>query len=78
MSNIYDLVIIGGGLMGCATAYYYQKLNPNHKVIIIERNELCSAATSRAAALITIVRSKKEFIPLSLETYDAIEELRCV
>ena len=75
MSNMYDLVIIGGGLMGCATAYYYQKLNPSHKVIIIERNELCSAATSRAAALITIVRSKKEFIPLSLETYNAIEEL---
>ena len=75
MNNKYDLVIIGGGLMGCSTAYYYQKLNPKHKVVIIERNELCSAATSRAAALITIIRSKREFIPLSLETYSVIQEL---
>lgn len=78
MDNSYDIVIIGGGLMGCATAYYYQKVHPHHKVVILERNEICSAATSRAAALITIIRSKKEFIPLSIETYKAIEELESV
>lgn len=70
-----DVVIIGGGIFGCAIAYYYTKYNPGKKVIIIERNEICNAATSRAAALITRIRHKKYFIPLSLETYHAIAQM---
>ncbi|MGN6490475.1 MAG: NAD(P)/FAD-dependent oxidoreductase [Agriterribacter sp.] len=70
-----DLLIIGGGLFGCAVAYYYTRNNPGKKVLLLERNELCNAATSRAAALITLIRAKKQFIPLSLETYKVIPEL---
>ncbi len=70
-----DTIIIGGGLFGCAIAYYYTRNNTGKKVIVLERNELCNAATSRAAALITKIRMKKHFIPLSLETYKAIPEL---
>ena len=36
---------------------------------------LCNAATSRAAALITKIRAKKYFIPLSFETYRVIPEM---
>jgi sarcosine oxidase, subunit beta len=75
MTKIYDLLIVGGGIMGCSVAYYYKRMNPHHRVLLLERTELCHAATSRSAALITIVRSKKEFIPLSLETYAAIHDL---
>ncbi|PSL44322.1 4-methylaminobutanoate oxidase (formaldehyde-forming) [Chitinophaga niastensis] len=67
-----DVVIIGGGIFGCAIAYYYTRDNPGEKIIVLERNELCNAATSRAAALMTRIRSKKAFIPLSLETYNAV------
>ncbi|HLK31102.1 MAG TPA: FAD-binding oxidoreductase [Puia sp.] len=70
-----DVVIIGGGLFGCAIAYYYTKNNPGKKIIILERNEICNSATSRAAALITLIRSKKHFIPLSMETYRAIDDM---
>jgi 4-methylaminobutanoate oxidase (formaldehyde-forming) len=70
-----NVVIVGGGLFGCAIAYYYSRNNPEKKVIVLERQALCSSATSRAAALITRVRSKKNFIPLSLETYHAIKEM---
>jgi 4-methylaminobutanoate oxidase (formaldehyde-forming) len=70
-----DTIIIGGGLFGCAIAYYYTRNNTGKKVIVLERNELCNAATSRAAALITKIRMKKHFIPLSLETYKVIPEL---
>ncbi|HVM87688.1 MAG TPA: FAD-binding oxidoreductase [Puia sp.] len=70
-----DVVIIGGGLFGCAIAYYYTKNNPGKKIIVLERNEICNSATSRAAALITRIRSKKHFIPLSLETYRAIGDM---
>lgn len=70
-----NVVIIGGGIFGCAIAYYYTKNNPGKKIVVLERNELCNAATSRAAALMTIIRSKRSYIPLSLETYKAVEEM---
>ncbi|MDP4284935.1 MAG: FAD-binding oxidoreductase [Bacteroidota bacterium] len=70
-----DVVVIGGGIFGCAIAYYYTKNNPGKKIIVLERNELCNSATSRAAALMTIVRSKRSYIPLSLETYKAVADM---
>ena len=70
-----DVVVIGGGIFGCAIAYYYTKNNPGKKIVVLERNELCNSATSRAAALMTIVRSKRPYIPLSLETYQAVADM---
>lgn len=67
-----DLIIVGGGVFGCAIAYYYSRDNPGKKVVLLERNGLNSAATSRAAALMTVVRPKRSYIPLSLETYKVI------
>ncbi len=58
-TEMADLIVIGGGIFGCAIAYYYSRNNPSKKIILLERNELCNAATSRAAALMTRVRSKK-------------------
>ena len=74
-SEKVDAIVIGGGIFGCAIAYYYTKNNPGKKIVILERNEICNAATSRAAALVTRIRSKKDFIPLSLETYHAVAEM---
>lgn len=73
-----DVVVVGGGIFGCAIAYYYTRDNPGRKIIILDRNELCHAATSRAAALMTAIRAKTSFIPLSLETYRVIEEMEAM
>ena len=54
-----DVVVIGGGIFGCAIAYYYTRNNPGKKIIVLERNELCNASTSRAASLMTRIRPKK-------------------
>ncbi|OIR13232.1 4-methylaminobutanoate oxidase (formaldehyde-forming) [mine drainage metagenome] len=70
-----DVVIVGGGVFGNSIAYHYAKNNPAKKIIVLERNELCNAATSRAAAMITKIRAKKEFIPLAKQTYVAIDEM---
>ena len=35
-NNTYDVILVGGGVMGCATAYYLLKLNPNLNVAILE------------------------------------------
>jgi sarcosine oxidase subunit beta len=70
-----NVVVIGGGIFGCAIAYYYAKNNSGKKIVVLERNELCNSATSRAAALMTIVRSKRSYIPLSLETYRVVKDM---
>ncbi|WP_169720760.1 NAD(P)/FAD-dependent oxidoreductase [Arenibacter certesii] len=70
-----DLVIVGGGIFGCAIAYYYSKNNPGKNVMLLERNELNNAATSRAAALMTMVRSKRSYIPLTIETFKVAKEM---
>ncbi len=70
-----NVVVIGGGIFGCAIAYYYSRNNPGKKIIVLERNELCNAATSRAAALMNIIRSKRSYIPLSLETYRVVADM---
>lgn len=70
-----DVLVIGGGIFGCSIAYYFTRNHPGKKIIVVERNEICNAATSRAAALMTIVRSKQSYIPLALETYQAVVKL---
>ncbi len=37
-NKIYDAIMVGGGIMGCATAYYLMKKDPNLKVTIIEKD----------------------------------------
>lgn len=70
-----DVVVVGGGIFGCAIAYYYTRNNPGKKIVVLERGEICGAATSRAAALVTRVRGKEQFVPLSMETYRVVEEM---
>jgi 4-methylaminobutanoate oxidase (formaldehyde-forming) len=67
-------VIIGGGVIGLSAAYHLARAAVG-RVVVLERNELASAATSKAAALLTRLRSKPEQIPLVLRTYAAIAEL---
>ncbi|KYP16589.1 FAD-dependent oxidoreductase [Flavihumibacter sp. CACIAM 22H1] len=68
MEQKIDLLIIGGGIWGCAIAYYYSTANPGQNVLVLEQNELNNGATSRAAALLTKVRSNQALIPLAKET----------
>jgi len=47
----YDVILVGGGIMGCATAYYLRKKDPTITVLIIEKDptyEFCSTVLSDA------------------------------
>ena len=37
-TNKYDVIMVGGGVMGCATAYYLLKYDPQVKVAIVEKD----------------------------------------
>ena len=38
IKTTYDAIMVGGGVMGCATAYYLLKKDPQLKVAIIEKD----------------------------------------
>jgi len=68
------VVIIGGGTIGTAVAYYISKLG-DADVTLLDRNFIGSGNTAAAASLITLARSKKSIIPLVKETIAAIETI---
>lgn len=73
-SNHADLAIIGGGIFGCSIAWHYARLGAG-RVILLERDTLAFAATSRAAALLTRARAKTALMPLIAQTYADIAVL---
>ncbi|MBM7702717.1 glycine oxidase ThiO [Metabacillus iocasae] len=50
MNNYYDVLVIGGGIIGCSTAYQLAKQGV--KVAIVERNQIGCEASSAAAGIL--------------------------
>ena len=68
-------VIIGGGIIGCSTAYHLAKLGWRD-VVLIERNKLTSGSTWHAAGLVGQLRTSANITQLlkySVELYDKLE-----
>lgn len=51
MTQSADFVIVGGGLYGCATAYYLAKLGASN-IVLLERGAICSGATAKSCAIL--------------------------
>jgi len=47
--STYDYVVVGGGIVGCSTAYHLKKRNPKTEIAIIERGVFPSGASSKNA-----------------------------
>jgi len=45
----YDFIIIGGGIVGCSTAYHLRQNYPHAKIAILERGMFPSGASSKNA-----------------------------
>ncbi|MFN8495823.1 MAG: FAD-binding oxidoreductase [Caldilineaceae bacterium] len=78
MSNNYDVLIVGGGVMGCATAYYLLKADPNLTVAILEKDATyAKASTPLSDGNMRIQFNLKENIQISqygLEVVKAFAE----
>jgi len=68
-----DVIVIGAGTIGTATAWHLAKRG--NKTLLLDRNQIGSGNTSKAASLMTKVRTKEELIPLIQETYNNIDEI---
>jgi 4-methylaminobutanoate oxidase (formaldehyde-forming) len=73
----YDVVIIGGGVLGGAIAFYLAKRGVEN-ILLLERNSIAQGNSSLAAGLLTRGRFKPALIPMVLETYQAIREVEAV
>src|SRR5690349_6120148 len=68
-------VIIGGGIIGCSTAYHLAKLGWGD-VLLLERQKLTSGSTWHAAGLVGQLRTSANITQLlkySVELYDRLE-----
>lgn len=70
-----EIVIIGGGIIGCSTAYHLAKLG-KRDVLVLERAKLGSGTTWHSAAMVRRLRSTPSLTNLtkySVELYNALE-----
>ena len=68
-------VVIGGGIVGCSTAYHLAR-DHNADVVLIERDRLTSGSTWHAAGLVGQLRSSAAITQLlrySVELYEGLE-----
>lgn len=69
-----QVVIIGGGVVGCSIAYHLTRLGVTD-VLLLERNELASGATARSAGCVLHVRSDLSTTQMVSRTRAAMTEL---
>jgi len=72
---VYDYLVVGGGILGLATAWTLKKQCPQAAVGLVTAGNLCDGTTSQAAALVTQGRSSECAAHLVQETLAAVDAL---
>lgn len=73
-TNNYEVAVIGGGIVGCATAYYLAE--SGLEVIIVEKNSIASGTSSRCDGNVSIVDKDPGFEShMSMVSQELLEEL---
>lgn len=72
-----EVVVMGGGVIGSSVAYHLCRAGRTD-VLVLERNELSSGATARAAGLLLHARSDRNVTKMVTRTRKAITELEAL
>ncbi len=73
----FDVIIAGGGIMGCSTAYYLIRNNPELKVVVIEMDPIYSkASTALSMANIRIQFSLEKNIRISQYAFQVLKHFK--
>ena len=76
MSNndLYDVIVVGGGIMGSSTAFHLMKMDQKLKVAVVERDTTyTSASTTLSMANIRIQFSLKENVQISQHAFEVLD-----
>jgi glycine/D-amino acid oxidase-like deaminating enzyme len=63
----FDVVVIGGGVMGCTTALFLAR--GGMRVALVERDALCRAASGVNAGTLTLNMTRAALIPYALQAF---------
>ena len=74
MQDQAQVVIIGGGIIGCSTAYHLTKMGWKD-VVILEKGELTSGSTWHAAGLVGQLRTERNITRMLQYSVSLYEEL---
>ncbi|MGH6638630.1 MAG: NAD(P)/FAD-dependent oxidoreductase, partial [Polaromonas sp.] len=70
-----EIVIVGGGIAGCSTAYHLAKMGKTN-VLLLEQGKLTSGTTWHAAGLVGQMRPNRNMTQMSrygIELYASLE-----
>ena len=71
-----EIIVVGGGIIGCSTAYHLAKLG-KRDVVLLERSKIGSGTTWHSAAMVRQLRSSNSLTQLarySAELYRSLEQ----
>src|SRR4051794_29537780 len=70
------IVIVGGGVGGCAIAYHLTQLG-ERDVVLVDRNELTSGSTFHSAGLVGQLRGSVSLTRLMMDSVELYRTLDC-
>ncbi len=70
----FDHIIVGGGVIGASVAYHLARKDGG-SILLVERNTLASAASSRAAGMVLQVSTNATKTPLARLTRETVDAL---
>ena len=76
MTEQAEIVIIGGGAIGCAVAYHLAEAGERDVLLLEKESSLAAVTTAQAAGLVGQVRSSVDRVRLamwSVETFGKLE-----
>ena len=76
MKDSARIVLIGGGIIGCSTAYHLAQMGCED-VVLLEKNDLTSGSTWHAAGLVGQLRKERNItrmLQYSVKLYETLEE----
>lgn len=72
--KLYDLVVIGAGIVGLSTALFYQEKNPERRVAVLERGLLPNGASTRNAGFACVGSVGEHLADLEKESEENIRK----
>lgn len=70
----YDLIVVGAGLTGQSTAYFFKKNNPNARVLVIDRGFFPLGASTRNAGFVCFGTIGEHIADLEIDSEESLKK----